>query len=115
MGTVNARDVSQHVWGRRCSDVTGSRRARFTLVRRYAALEPVRRFPAIDARLVRQGSTRRYVIRRGRAETEWFCEVWLGDTRLRGTAAECITDVVRYVEEYRREIERLLERGWRFQ
>jgi hypothetical protein len=75
----------------------------------------VRRFPAIDARLVLRGAVRRYVVRRGRGPTEWFCEVSLGNIRLRGMATDSITDVVRCVEEYRREIERLLETGWRFQ
>jgi hypothetical protein len=75
----------------------------------------MRRFPAIDARLARQDSIRRYVVRRGRGATEWFCEVWLDDVRIRGTATRRMTDVVRYVEEYRREIEHLLETGWRFQ
>lgn len=115
MGTLNARHVSPHVWGRRCSDATRIGGARLALVRRYTPPEPVRRFPAIDARLVLRGSIRRYVVRRGRGQTEWFCEVWLGNVRLNGTATDNMTEVVRYVEKCRREIERLLETGWRFQ
>ena len=115
MGTPNARHVTPQEGGRRGSDATRIGGARLALVRRCTPPEPVRRFPAIDARLVLRGAIRRYVVRRGRGPTEWFCEVCLGNTRVRSTATDSITEVVRCVEEYRREIEHLLQTGWRFQ
>lgn len=115
MGIPNVRHVSPQEEGRRSSDAASIGGARLALVRPCPPLEPVRRFPAIDARLVRRGAIRRYVVRRGRGPTEWFCEVRLGDTRVRSTATDSITEVVRCVEEYHREIEHLLETGWRFQ
>ena len=112
MGT--AHKVSQLLWGRRASDTEEAARLQRRTVLPFAPRRPSRRLPALDATLVRYKSTRRYIVRRGRGPTEWFCEVWLDSVRLRAMATENMTEVVRCVDECRSEIEQLVARGWRF-
>src|SRR5262245_66614628 len=110
MGTVsNAYQVSQWLWGRRASDAAGSTRPAHGNILPFIPRQPISRLPALNATLIRHDTVRRYVVRRGRGPTEWFCEVWLGRTRLRGIATENMTEVVRYVDECRCEIDALLE------
>jgi hypothetical protein len=110
-----AHQVSQLLWGRRATDTEEAARVQRRTVLPFPPRRPLRRLPALDATLVRYKSIRRYVVRRGRGPTEWFCEVWLDNVRLRGMATENMTEVVRCVDECRSEIEHLVARGWRFQ
>lgn len=100
---------------RRASDAEEAARLQRRAVLPFARQRPLRRLPALDVTLVRYMSIRRYIVRRGRGPTEWFCEVRLDNVRLRGMATENMTEVVRCVDECRSEIEHLIARGWRFQ
>lgn len=68
---------------------------------------------SIDVRLVKGDRTRRYWIRPGRAQDEWFCQVWFSDTlQHRGDSVIGWQAMHRLKAQYLREIAELERDGW---
>jgi hypothetical protein len=67
----------------------------------------------LDVTLAKEGRTRRYWIRPGKAEGQWYCQVWFGDrTQHRGDTTDDWLLVQRVKAEYCREIDELERDGW---
>lgn len=66
----------------------------------------------LDITLTKGDRRRRYWIRPGKAEGEWYCQVWFGDSQHRGEATFEWQRVHRFKAEYFREIDELELDGW---
>jgi len=67
----------------------------------------------LDVTLTKGERTRRYWIRPGRLEGQWYCQVWFGDgVQHRGDTTDDAYLVHRVKAEYFREIDELERDGW---
>lgn len=66
----------------------------------------------LDVTLTKVERLRRYWIRPGRTEGEWYCQVWYGDTQHRGAITDDWQQVHRLKAEYFREMGELEQDGW---
>jgi hypothetical protein len=68
--------------------------------------------PACDVRLVKGDRRRRFLIREGQSVSEWYCQVWFGETQHRGERVLGVVPAQRLYAQYQREIEALTADGW---